>query len=165
MDIQISSNFERLLFELGGRDADRVRVLMAGLAQSGAFTLAAGEHAGLARMFAAHRVGEDEALAAIRRVHAETGYVSEPHTIAGIEAARRERASGAARGVPVITLATAHPAKFPAAIRQALGVAPAEPSRVAEQRTKPERISVLPNDVRAIAEFVSNRTRATRAAA
>ena len=165
MDIQISSNFERLLFELGGRDAARVRTLMAGLAQSGAFTLDAKERAGLAQLFAAHRVGEDEALTAIRHLHAETGYVAEPHTIAGIEAARREQSKATSSGVPMVTLATAHPAKFPEALRVALGFPPTEPVRVAEQRTKTERMNVLPNDIRAIADFVSSRTRATRAAA
>jgi threonine synthase len=164
MDIQISSNFERLLFELGGRDAARVRTLMAGLLQSGAFTLAANEHASLRHLFAAHRVGEDEAFAAIRRVHAETGYVAEPHTVAGIEAARRELSRGATT-TPTVSMATAHPAKFPDALRAALGSPPAEPARVAEQRTKMERMTVLPNDISAIADFVSNRTRATRAAA
>jgi threonine synthase len=165
MDIQISSNFERLLFELGDRDAARLRTLMSGLAQSGAFTLDAREHDRLRQTFAAHRVSEDQALAAIRRLHAETGYIAEPHTVAGIEAARREPSRAATTSVPMVTLATAHPAKFPEALRAALGSPPTEPARVAEQRTKMERMSVLPNDTRAIADFVSSRTRATRASA
>ena len=165
MDIQISSNFERLLFELSGRDAGRVRTLMSSLAQSGAFTLDTRERTGLADLFAAGRVGEADALAAIRRVQAETGYVAEPHTVAGIEVARRLRAGVGAIDSPIVTLATAHPAKFPLAISQALGHPPAEPARVAAQRAAPERMTVLPNDLKTIADFISTRTRATRAAA
>ena len=169
MDIQISSNFERLLFELSGRNAGRVRTLMSGLAQSGAFMLDAHERTGLESLFSADRVGENEALASIRRLRDETGYLAEPHTIAGIEAARRAGPEPAGNAAPIVTLATAHPAKFPDAIRNALGLGPEqalpEPPRVVEQRLKPERMSVLSNDVSAIAEFISQRTRATRAAA
>jgi threonine synthase len=165
MDIQISSNFERLLFELSGRDPGRVRTLMGGLAQSGTFTLEPQERAGLTATFKADRVDEAETVAAIQRVRSETGYVAEPHTVTGIEAARRLRASESANPTPVIALATAHPAKFPDALRQALGQPPAEPARVAAQRAAPERMTVLPNDLTAITDFISTRTRATRATA
>ena len=169
MDIQISSNFERLIFELSGRDSSRVRSLMSSLSQSGAFTLEAQERQGLEALFSAAAIGEAQSAAAIARLRAETGYIAEPHTITGIEAARTEAAKAGAGSAPVVTLATAHPAKFPHAIQAALagtGNNPvAEPRRVAEQRSIPERMTVLPNDLRAIAEFIAQRTRATRAAA
>ncbi len=159
MDIQISSNFERLLFELTGRNAERVNGLMRDLSERGGFALTQGEHGQLADGFDAERTDEAATLAMIRTLEAETGYLADPHTAVAVSAARRvaRRAD-----VPMITLSTAHPAKFPDAICKAVGRAPAEPEVVTRQRTLSERVTVLPNDAAAIARYVSERARAGR---
>jgi threonine synthase len=157
MDIQISSNFERLLFELTGRNADRVNGLMRDLTERGGFALTQGEHGQLTEGFDAERTDEAATLAMIRTLEAETGYLADPHTAVAVSAARRvaRRAD-----VPMITLSTAHPAKFPDAIRKAVGRAPAEPEVVTRQRSLAERFTVLPNDAAAIARYVGERARA-----
>ena len=159
MDIQISSNFERLLFEIAGRDPRRVVEHMASLATSQSFSLNQGEHASLREGFQAARVDEEETLATIRDVQASCGYLADPHTAVGIAAAAKVERDAS---VPMITLATAHPAKFPDAVARATGTAPPEPAALAEQRHRTERVTRLPNSLAAVAEFVSDRTRARR---
>jgi threonine synthase len=160
MDIQISSNFERLLFELTGRNAERVNGLMRDLAERGGFALTQGEHGQLKEGFDAERTDEATTLATIRVLEAATGYLADPHTAVALSAAGRvPRRSD----VPMVTLATAHPAKFPDAIRRAIGRAPAEPGAVARQRTLPERVTLLPNDAAAVTRHVSANARAGRA--
>lgn len=159
MDIQISSNFERLLFELTGRNADRVAGLMRDLGGRGGFALTQGEHGQLAETFDAERTDEDATLATIRTLEAATGYLADPHTAVGVSAAQRVARRS---GVPMVTLATAHPAKFPDAIRRAVGHAPPEPATVARQRTLPERVTVLPNDLAAIARHIGSHAKAGR---
>ncbi|MBN9276899.1 MAG: threonine synthase [Hyphomicrobium sp.] len=159
MDIQISSNFERLLFELTGRHADRVNSLMRDLTTRGGFALTQGEHGQLKEGFDAERTDETATLATIRDLEAATGYLADPHTAVAVSAARRVARRP---DVPMITLSTAHPAKFPDAIRRAVGHVPPEPETVTRQRTLPERVTVLPNDVAAVAQFVSSRARAGR---
>jgi threonine synthase len=159
MDIQISSNFERLLFELTGRDAARVVGLMRDLGERGGFALSQGEHGQLTENFDAERTDEAATLATIKSLEAATGYLADPHTAVGISAAQR---SARRSGTPMITLATAHPAKFPDAIRQAIGRVPPEPAIVARQRTLPERVTVLPADAAAIARHVETHRRAGR---
>lgn len=159
MDIQISSNFERLLFELTGRNAERINGLMRDLSERGAFALTQGEHGQLKEGFDAERTDEAATLATIRTLEAATGYLADPHTAVAVSAAGRvPRRSD----VPMITLSTAHPAKFPDAIRRAVGRAPAEPASVARQRTLSERVTVLPNDAAAVARYVSANARAGR---
>ncbi len=154
MDIQVSSNFERLLFDLHDRDPAKVRGLMDQLKQAGGFRL---EGAALDRAretFAAQRVDESQTLDTIRRVHHECGgYLVDPHTAVGVEAARRE----ADPAVPMITLATAHPAKFPDAVEQAAGVRPPLPERMADLYDRPERCEVLPNDFDAVTAHIRSR--------
>lgn len=151
MDIQVSSNFERLLFELAGRDPQRLVSQMEGLRIDGSFSLDEDELALMRKFFDAARVAEEETLAEIRRLEAATGYVADPHTAVGTAAARRVARDA---DVPMITLATAHPAKFPDAIEKAIGRAPAVPSSVAHQASLPERISRVPADAKKIAEFI-----------
>ena len=160
MDIQISSNFERLLFELTGRDAPRVVGLMRDLGTRGGFALSQGEHGQLTETFDAERTDEAATLTTIKSLEAATGYVADPHTAVGVSAAQRVARQP---GVPMITLSTAHPAKFPDAIRQAIGRAPAEPESVARQRKLPERVTVLPADAAAVARHVEAHRRAGRA--
>src|SRR6185436_166901 len=125
MDIQLASNFERLLFELAGRDAARVRTRMDELRRTGAFHLEAGELAELRALFAAHSIDEHETEMTIHNLYAETGVVIDPHTAVGLAAARQENV-----GTPMIVLSTAHPAKFPDAIVRATGLKPAQPERL-----------------------------------
>ncbi|MGE3918437.1 MAG: threonine synthase [Hyphomicrobiaceae bacterium] len=159
MDIQISSNFERLLFELAGRESRRLVEQMTSLREKGRFELTAGESGEMRRLFAAARTDEDATIAEIRRLHDETGYVADPHTAVGTAAARRVPRE---TSVPMITLATAHPAKFPDAIERALGRKPAVPDVVARQAALPERIDRLPGDAASIAAFIEARCGARR---
>ncbi len=159
MDIQISSNFERLLFELTGRNAERINGLMRDLAERGSFALTQGEHGQLKEGFDAERTDEAATLATIRTLEVATGYLADPHTAVAVSASGRVPRR---LDVPMITLSTAHPAKFPDAIRRAVGRAPAEPASVARQRTLPERVTVLPGDAAAVARYVSTNARAGR---
>jgi threonine synthase len=158
MDIQVSSNFERLLSEALGRDAGAVRRLMDGLAQSGRFTIPAGAIATIRESFAAGRASEAETTATIARTEREGGYLLDPHTAVGVTVA-----SGLDPGrAPVVVLATAHPAKFPAAVKAATGIEPALPAWLSDLHTRPERYDVLANDQGAVEAYVRARTRAGR---
>jgi len=146
MDIQVSSNFERLLFELYARDANAVRALMDQLTGGGAFTIAEGPLAEFRKEFASARVDRDEALATIGKL-AEQGLVLDPHTAIGVAAAKRCRGDQA---IPMVTLGTAHAAKFPDAVSEACGIHPELPRHMADLFEKPERITTLPNDIEAL---------------
>ncbi len=162
MDIQISSNFERYLFEAAGRDAALVRNQMAGLAQSRRFSLSETQVGALRREFAAARAGEDEIAETIRRVKAESGYLMDTHTACG-EIARLKTLP--ADGTPVVLLATAHPAKFPDAMEAITGERPGLPPSLDGLLSAPERITRLPNDLAAVERFVEENARAVRGAA
>ena len=152
MDIQVSSNFERFLYEASGRDAAGVRQQMLALRQQGA--LALGEAApAYRRHFVAERVDAAAVGDCIRRVKAETGYLIDPHSACALVAARRTQAATGARH-PMIALATAHPAKFPDAIEAITGQRPALPARLASLLTDPERITTMANDLGAVKGFV-----------
>jgi threonine synthase len=156
MDIQISSNFERLLFEGAGRNAGAVVRMMDGLKQSGGFALPDNALAAIRRDFAAGTTGEAETKATISMTLKAAGYLLDPHTAVGVNVARHQ-----AHGTtPMITLGTAHPAKFPAAVLEASGVEPALPVWLADLHSREERLSVLANDQQAVEHFISARTRA-----
>jgi threonine synthase len=159
MDIQVSSNFERLLFEAERRDAGAVRRHMASLAQSGAFTVPGTAMATIRGEFDAGRAGEDETVAMMKRLRKDAGYLLDPHTAVAY-------AVGAAQGgdpaVPQVVLGTAHPAKFPDAVRLATGEHPALPPHVADILERKERMTVVPNDLAAIQAFVAAHTRAAK---
>jgi threonine synthase len=163
MDIQISSNFERLLFEAHGRDGAAVRRLMQSLAQSGRFEIAAEPLARIRADFDA--VSQDEASIAseIGTVWREAGYLLDPHSAIGVAAARKLLASDPA--TPVVALGTAHPAKFPAAVAAASGVTPALPAHLADLMERKERFSQLPNDQSKLERFIAERARVVRSAA
>jgi threonine synthase len=156
MDIQISSNFERLLFESAGRDAEAVVRMMAGLKQSRGFDLPEHSIAAIRRDFDAGTTDET----ATRRVIAETlagsGYLLDPHTAVGLGVALAMPAST----VPMITLGTAHPAKFPVAVAEATGTQPQLPLWLGDLFDRPERLTVLANDQRQIEDFIAARSRA-----
>ena len=149
MDIQISSNFERLLFEAGRRDASLVRRFMAGLAQSGSFTLDAPTLGAIRQDFDAGSADEAVTAVTIRETYA-TGELLDPHTAVGYAVARRQQPSSS----PMITLATAHPSKFPDAVARAAGIRPALPERLAHLLTAEERFTLLPNEVAVVREFI-----------
>lgn len=161
MDIQLSSNFERLLFDACGRDAAQVRAAFASLDQSGGFTIADAPLAAIRAEFDAHSVSEEETSMEIQRTHAQAGYVLDPHTATGVRAARLRLADDP--HTPVVALATAHPAKFPDAIERAIRLRPPLPERLAHILTAPERFTILENDEGRIASFIGERARAARA--
>jgi threonine synthase len=161
MDIQISSNFERFLFEANGRDAAQIRGQMAALAQGRRFDLGPAQHAALKDGFAAVRGSEPEIADEIRRVRDASGYVLETHTAC----ASLAFAKGTAGDAPCVILATAHPAKFPDAMEEITGVRPALPPRLASLMTDPERTVLLPNDLAAVERFVEANARTVRGAA
>jgi len=163
MDIQISSNFERLLFEAYDRDGAAIRRLMAGLAQSKAFSLDEAPLARIRQEFAAEAVGEADVAAEMAETYRATGYVLDPHTAVGTRAGRALLAERP--DVPVIALSTAHPAKFPDAVEKATGIRPALPPHMADLMERPERFTVLPNDQGAVERFIRERARAVRGVA
>jgi threonine synthase len=155
MDIQLASNFERLLFELAGRDGARVRARMDELRRTGAFHLEERELAELRALFAAHSIDEHETEMTIRNLHAEAGVVIDPHTAVGLAAARQESVD-----TPMIVLSTAHPAKFPQAIERATGRVPDQPERLKAKLGREERLTVLPNDAKVVSSFIADHARA-----
>ncbi len=127
MDIQVSSNFERLIFEVSGRNADRVESLMGEFSDSGSFALSESELSAIRSMFSAYRADENEVFETMRRIYSRTGYLADPHTAVGIAAAEREAGNAAS---PMIVLSTAHPAKFPDAVKAAAGRTADVPERL-----------------------------------
>ena len=159
MDIQVSSNFERLLFDAYGRDGDAITALMASLAQSRRFTLSARALSHVRALFAADRADEEEVAATIRTVKRETGNFVDPHTAVGLAVAEKELRDPA---VPMVVLATAHAAKFPDAVEAACGARPALPDWLADLNQRPEQVTVLPADQSAVERFVLTTSRAAQ---
>lgn len=167
MDIQVSSNFERVLFDGCGRDASQVRHLMAALATDRGFDLPPGAAAFLRGEFASGRASEAETAETIRAVQSETGRTLCPHTAVAVKVARdMARAGGQARDSdgdsPVVILATAHAAKFPDAVEAACGVRPPLPTELADIFDRPERMTRVANDPAAIKSIIMERTAACR---
>jgi threonine synthase len=156
MDIQISSNFERYLFEASGRDAALIRAQMGLLGQGGRFELK-GTHATMRQDFRAAAASEADIAAAIRKVDGESGYLMDPHTACGYVALAKTSDPGPA---PAVILSTAHPAKFPDAIEAITGRSPALPARLSNLMTDAERFLRLPNDLARIETYVAERARA-----
>jgi len=158
MDIGVSSNFERLLFELLGRDAAQTAGIMASFRQTGRMAVPDAAWRRATELFEGFTLDDPGTLAEIRRVHAATGYLADPHTATGIAAARAKR-----RGhLPMVVAGTAHPAKFPDAIAQAVGFRPPLPQHLADLYERQERYTEAPNDLNAIEAdiraFVSRNT-------
>lgn len=152
MDIQVSSNQERLLFELYGRDGARVSEAMLALRAEGRLDFAPDEIAALSERWAGARLDDDETLEVIRRTYERTGELLDPHTAVGFGAAERRRRD---LGIPMVCLATAHPAKFPDAVEQATGVRPALPDRLAGLLDRPEHLVELPNELAAVRDHIA----------
>jgi threonine synthase len=159
MDIQVSSNFERLLFDAYGRDAQAVRALMASLAQHRRFVLSASAIKELRSLFTTDRADEQESAAEIRAWVREADYCVDPHTAVALAVAEKEKRDPS---VPMVVLSTAHPAKFPDAVKAACGVTPALPDTLADLGRRNERIVVLPADQTAVERYVTSVSRAAR---
>ena len=152
MDIQVSSNFERLLFDVGGRDGRALAAQMAGFEASKAMQLTNAQREGAAALFTSCRADADDMIQAIRWAWDNCGELIDPHTAIGLHAARRAHLP---REVPVVTLATAHPAKFRDAVERATGQRPALPVRVGDLFDREERCADLPGDYAAVAQYVA----------
>ena len=152
MDIQVSSNFERALFDAYGRDGSAVAALMAELKQGG-FHISANAMTALGAQFASGRCSEEETLDTIRRTFARTGEILCPHSAVGVKVAEEHLGT-----IPMITLATAHPAKFPDAVESAMGQRPALPPRMADLFGRPERVTRAPDDLAALEALIRERT-------
>ena len=151
MDIQISSNFERLLFDLYGRDGETIGGLMDNFRKDKSFTLSAGALAQLRAQFAAGTADDALTLATIKTVHDETEELLDPHSAVGVAVGRAMREAGT-----LVTLATAHPAKFPDAVVKACGIEPALPAHLSDIRTRKEKFTTLPNDAQAVKQFIES---------
>jgi threonine synthase len=152
MDIQISSNFERLLFELCGRDGAAIRGHMDDLLVKNGFAVTQEQLAEARRTFLAGRATDPETLACINQIYKENGYVLDPHTAVGVKVARDLAGK---LPDPVICLATAHPAKFPDTVRRAIGITPPVPPRTAALISGPERTTLLDANVRQVIDFIT----------
>jgi threonine synthase len=161
MDIQISSNFERLLFELKGRKGAAVADALASFRKTGTLPATEGEVEAARRLFSACRVDDVETRKQIAETWRSTGELLDPHSAIGVAAAERARRE---RSTPMVALACAHPAKFPEAVEVATGIRPALPRRLGDLMTRPERLTALPNDLRAVETFIRAHAREKSAA-
>ena len=150
MDIQVSSNFERLLFEASGRNAAKVRGMMASLTQSRAFTLDGDVLGAIRAEFDSGHADEATVARTIAETLSQTGELLDPHSAIGVAVARQSKS----RQSPLISLATAHPAKFPDAVEKASGLRPELPHRLAYLMSAKEKFSILPNDPEAVKTFI-----------
>ncbi len=152
MDIQVASNFERALFEASGRDAAYVR----GAMEKQPIVLPARVHVALTQRYGAFRADDSDTLAAIARVHAETGRLIDPHTAVGVAAAGHVRSDG-----PIVVLSTAHPAKFPHPVRHATGQIPTLPPRLSGLFEAREKLDVLAADLGLVRRYIAARVPAS----
>jgi threonine synthase len=159
MDIQVSSNFERLLFEASARDAGQVRNMMAQLKQSGRFELGEARTA-ITHEFSAGAASESAVAETIRRVEAESGYLLDPHTACAVAALDQRPADNDS---PEVVLATAHPAKFPDAMHAITRRTPQLPPRLLGLMSAHERMVHLPNDQAAVEWHIAEHARAVTA--
>lgn len=156
MDIQVSSNFERLLFEMNDRDGGATAQQLDAFRAKGKLSVESDQYASwIAPMFRAHRSDDVETLSVMKRMYQDHSMFVDPHTAVGIASAEH----CAEPGVPTITLATAHPAKFPDAVKLATGVQPPLPEHLSDLMERAEQIVELPNDLQAVEAFVAARQR------
>lgn len=156
MDIQISSNFERYLFDLMDRDADRLAHLMTVFKEDGDIAVSATHLEKARSQFDAVRTDDVQTLDLIKEVYEETGYVLDPHTAVGMTGAKALEGDGN----PVILLATAHPSKFPDAVEKAMGIRPTLPEHLIDLFDREEKMIDQPNDLKIVQNFVLDNTRA-----
>jgi len=153
MDIQVSSNFERLLFDVGGRDGAAMAAQMAGFEASKAMRLTNQQREGAAHLLSSARIDLDDMALAMRWAYERAGQVIDPHTAIALGAARQ-----ADIDAPIVTLATAHPAKFGDAVERATGVRPVLPARVGDLFEREERYETLPATFEAVTDYIAKTT-------
>jgi threonine synthase len=163
MDIQVSSNFERLLFELKGRNGAAVREAMGLFRQTGSLPDDDQAWHMACRLFSAHKVGDTETMQTIAQTHAQTGILIDPHTAVAVASARTEIAAGG-NAAPMIVLGCAHPAKFPEAVERATGIRPDLPAGFPELLERRERTILLPNELAVVTRFIRTHSRRIGAA-
>jgi threonine synthase len=156
MDIQVSSNFERILHELKDRDGAALATAMGAFRKTGTLPAAEPEWRRAQALFTGHRVDDEATKATIARIWARTGELLDPHSAVAVAAAQAKAASP---DVPMVALACAHPAKFPDAVEAATGFRPPLPEHLADLYERSERVAVLPNDLRAVQRYVRERAR------
>ena len=154
MDIQVSSNFERLLFDLYGRDGAALAAAMHGFEAERALALPPAVREGASALFTSARIDADGMCLAMRQAWEGAGELIDPHTAIALAAAR---AAGLPPEVPVVTLATAHPAKFPDAVERATGQRPVLPTRLDGLFERTEDYAVLPTELEAVETYIAAR--------
>lgn len=154
MDIEISSNFERLLFDLHGRDGAMLATRMQEFRTTKSLVLTPAQHTQFTALFAAHTADDAMTLATIKNEYTNSGLLVDPHSATGIAATQALHAAGALEG-PTITLATAHPAKFPEAVEKAAEKTPALPAHLADLMGRKEKITPLANDITGLKGYIS----------
>jgi threonine synthase len=162
MDIQVSSNFERLLFDLHGRDGVALSASMSGFEATRNMAISPAQLTEAAALFTSNRVDADGMALAMRWAHEKCNEVIDPHTAIGLAAAL---ASDLPTDVPIVTLATAHPAKFRDAVERAIGQRPLQPSKIGGLFEREERYTALPATLDAIESYIADRAHPTQAAA
>ena len=156
MDIQVSSNFERLLFEMNSRDGAATAKQLKDFRMSGKLNVAPSIFTNwIADVFTGYRCDDKQTLTTMKDVYQKSGMLIDPHTAVGLSAARQSKGTNYPKSQSIITLATAHPAKFPDAVRRATGQTPVMPEHLADLMSRPERIISLPNDLQAVQTFVA----------
>ena len=156
MDIQVSSNFERLLFEMNNRDGDLTAKQLTEFRSTGELIVAQNNYAKwITGVFTGYRCNDEQTLATMKDVYQQTGMLIDPHTAVGLSAARQSIGVNYPKNQSIITLATAHPAKFPEAVRRATGQTPELPEHLADLMSRPERIISLPNNLKSVQAFVA----------
>lgn len=150
MDIQVSSNFERLLFEMLDRDPDRCAAIMREFRENGRMAVPHDAWTRIRETFRGAAFDDAQTSAAMKRFHQETGYLADPHTAIGLATGAQFKEAG----IPMIAAATAHPAKFPAAVQDATGIHPALPPHLADLFEREERYQTLPNALPAVQDAI-----------
>lgn len=152
MDIQISSNFERLLFDGTGHDDDAVRRMLQEFQDKGSFAPGEGVMAMIGNIFASGRHDDEQTLATMKSVHQDKNYLIDPHTAVGIGVAKAYQEKN--KESVMVSLATAHPAKFPDAVQKATGITPPLPDRLADLYKRPEKYKILPASLAKVKDFM-----------
>ncbi len=150
MDIEISSNFERLLFDLFARDGAALSAVMDNFRKTKSLKLTPAQHADFTSLFAAHAVDDKTTLATIKATYEKSGYLLDPHSAVGVKATEALKLPGI-----TVTLATAHPAKFPEAVQKATGITPPLPAHLADLMGREEKITPMARDIGQLKSFIT----------
>lgn len=150
MDIEISSNFERLLFDLFARDGAALSAAMSSFRATKSLKLTPAQHADFVSLFAAHSIDDTGTLECIKTTYKKSGYLLDPHSAVGVAVTEQLKPQGM-----TVTLATAHPAKFPDAVKQATGIAAELPAHLADLMTREEKSTPLSHDTTALKHFIA----------